>query len=110
MEFYRFSFTVQRRANKRKGAITMLIAVAVFYVARRNRKRQEQANRYIEDVPFESSSKCVYDYGRKPRMSADTMHGIPPFLTDSERNIVRRAATQDGQPEVSSRAEFEFQQ
>ena len=71
----------------------MLIALGVFYMARRTRKRQEQANRYIEDVPYESN-KDAFDYGSKPYMSAaaaDTLQGMPPFLqrADVERGYLK---------------------
>jgi hypothetical protein len=81
----------------------MLIALAIFYVARRNKKRQELAERYIEETASFEDTKAALGYGNTTRISADTPdNNMPTVLTDSERNIVRRAATQDGQPEVSS--------
>ena len=80
----------------------MLIALAIFFMARRNKRRQQLAERYIEEnASFAEKMGGALGYGNRTHISTDrTDHG-PTVLTDSERNIVRRAATQDGQPEVS---------
>ncbi|KAJ5022481.1 hypothetical protein J3E72DRAFT_388760 [Bipolaris maydis] len=83
------------------GAITMLIALAIFFMARRNKRRQELAERYIEEnASFEEKKGGTLGYGNRTHISAERADNGLTALTDSERNIVRRAATQDGQPEV----------
>ncbi|EUC28242.1 hypothetical protein COCCADRAFT_9342 [Bipolaris zeicola 26-R-13] len=83
------------------GAITMLIALAIFFMARRNKRRQQLAERYIEEnASFEEKKGGALGYGNTTHISAERTDNGPTVLTDSERNIVRRAATQDGQPEV----------
>ncbi|KAH7559920.1 hypothetical protein BM1_03554 [Bipolaris maydis] len=82
------------------GAITMLIALAIFFMARRNKRRQELAERYIEEnASFEEKKGGTLGYGNRTHISAERADNGLTALTDSERNIVRRAATQDGQPE-----------
>ncbi|KNG49147.1 secreted protein [Stemphylium lycopersici] len=86
------------------GAITVLIAVAIFFVSRRNKRRAREAEAAEQDQIHSKTIeefKESYNYGNTTPVSRKSSLDNPSYLTDSERNIIKRAATADGQPEVS---------
>ncbi|EOA80686.1 hypothetical protein ACJQWK_09651 [Exserohilum turcicum] len=80
------------------GVITLIIAAAIFFVGRRNRKREEAlAEQYAREARSNERKRPISNTSSR----YDDDQDIPVYMTDSERNIVRRAATQDGQPEMN---------
>lgn len=73
-------------------------------MSRRNKRRAREAEA-AEQHQIHSNTieefKESYNYGNTTRVSGKSSLDSPGFLTDSERNIIKRAATADGQPEVS---------
>jgi hypothetical protein len=65
---------------------------------RRNRQRAQSVQQQSSNGEIKTSN----DYGVTTRISANSTVNQNPFLTESEKAIVARAATPDGEPDVST--------
>lgn len=81
------------------GFVTILLASSVTLIMRSNRRRAQAARQQAIRSPSEEIVE--YDgYGNTTRVSAKS--SIRNFLTEPEKAIVNRAATPDGEPDVST--------
>jgi hypothetical protein len=80
------------------GAISILIAFGVVCIMRRNRKRAQSR----QQRPSNEELKTDTGYGVTTLISANESLDKNPFLTESEKAIVTRAATPDGELGVST--------
>jgi hypothetical protein len=80
------------------GFITILIALGILWVMRTNKRRAQAARQQAVRTPVQETGE--YDgYGNTIRISSND--SIRTFLTESEKAIVNRAATPDGDTDVS---------
>ncbi|RYO16279.1 hypothetical protein AA0121_g6419 [Alternaria tenuissima] len=80
------------------GFIAILIALGVVWVMRSNRRRAQAARQQAAQNPAQETEE--YDgYGNTIHISSN--NSIKTFLTESEKAIVNRAATPDGDTDVS---------
>jgi hypothetical protein len=86
------------------GAISILIAFGVVYMMRRNRKRAQSRQQQSPDEEL----KIDNVYGVITRISANNSVNQDPFLTESEKAIVTRAATPDGEADVSTDLSIQY--
>ncbi|KAI4699637.1 hypothetical protein J4E81_004664 [Alternaria sp. BMP 2799] len=81
------------------GFVTILLAIGVTLIMRSNRRRAQAARQQAAGSPIKDIEE--YDgYGNITRVSANS--SIKNFLTEPEKAIVNRAATPDGEPDVST--------
>ncbi|KAI4663742.1 uncharacterized protein J4E78_004160 [Alternaria triticimaculans] len=81
------------------GFVTILLAIGVTLIMRSNRRRAQAARQQAAGSPVKDIEE--YDgYGNITRVSANS--SIKNFLTEPEKAIVNRAATPDGEPDVST--------
>lgn len=65
---------------------------------RRNRKRAQS----VQQRSSNEEPRTNEEYGVTTRISANNSISQNPFLTESEKAIVTRAATPDGEPDVGT--------
>ena len=86
-------------SNVNTGFVTILLAIGVTLIMRSNRRRGQAARQQAAGSPVKDIEE--YDgYGNITRVSANS--SIKNFLTEPEKAIVNRAATPDGEPDVST--------
>ncbi|KAI4918198.1 hypothetical protein J4E90_002579 [Alternaria incomplexa] len=81
------------------GFVTILLAIGVTLIMRSNRRRAQAARKQAAGSPIKDIEECD-GYGNITRVSANS--SIKNFLTEPEKAIVNRAATPDGEPDVST--------
>ncbi|KAI4678140.1 uncharacterized protein J4E88_006660 [Alternaria novae-zelandiae] len=90
--------SLQDESNMNTGFVTILLAIGVTLIMRSNRRRAQAARQQAAGSPIKDIEE--YDgYGNITRVSANS--SIKNFLTEPEKAIVNRAATPDGDPDVS---------
>jgi len=90
---------LQEVSNVKTGFVTILLAIGVILVMRSNRRRAQAARQQAARSPVKDIEE--YDgYGNITRVSANS--SIKNVLTEPEKAIVNRAATPDGEPDVST--------
>ena len=82
------------------GAAAILLAFGIVMMMRSHKKRSEPMQREPGDIPFDGSSDQS-EYRVMTHISANNAINDNPFLTESEKAIVTRAASPDGEPNVS---------
>ncbi|CAN9258380.1 unnamed protein product [Alternaria alternata] len=83
------------------GFIAILIALGVVWVMRSNRRRAQAARQQAAQNPAQETEE--YDgYGNTIHISSN--NSIKTFLTESEKAIVNRAATPDGDTDASAKS------
>ncbi|KAI4691373.1 uncharacterized protein J4E84_003666 [Alternaria hordeiaustralica] len=86
-------------SNVNTGFVTILLAIGVTLIMRSNRRRAQAARQQAAGSPIKDIEE--YDgYGNTTRVSANS--SIKNVLTEPEKAIVNRAATPDGEPDVST--------
>ncbi|KAG9196500.1 hypothetical protein G6011_01621 [Alternaria panax] len=82
------------------GFVTILIALGIFWVMRSNKRRTQAARQQAALNPVEETGEDD-GYGNTIRISSN--NSIKTFLTESEKAIVNRAATPDGDTDASAK-------
>ncbi|KAL1793213.1 hypothetical protein ACET3X_008195 [Alternaria dauci] len=85
------------------GFLAILIALGIFWVMRSNKRRAQAAQQQAAWHPVQEPEEYG-GYGNTTRISSK--HSIKTFLTASEKAIVHRAATPDGDMDTSAKPSY----